>query len=81
MASSYTKFADLTPPRAPSIPSAVWAEIMVYREVGVDLRAIKGQPNLLVDVYCLSDGHNTWLWPYMPAEWSNLPPTAGGRNS
>ena len=42
MVSSYTKFADLTPPRAPSIPPAVWAEIVVYREVGVDLRAIKG---------------------------------------
>ena len=42
MANRYHNFEDLTPPRAPSMPPAVWAEIVVYSEVGVDLRAIKG---------------------------------------
>ena len=65
MANRHHNFEDLTPLRAPSIPPAVWAEIVVYREVEVDLRAIKGQPNLWADVYCLSDGHNNWYWPYI----------------
>ena len=42
MASSYRKIADLTPLETRGMPRAVWAEIVVYSEVGVDLRAIKG---------------------------------------
>ena len=60
MASSYRKYDDLIPLETRGMPPAVWAEIVVYREVGVDLRAVKGEPNLWVDVYCLSDGDNNW---------------------
>ena len=42
MASSYRKFADLTPLETRGMPPAVWAEIVVYSKVEVDLRAIKG---------------------------------------
>ena len=42
MASSNRKIADLTPLSAPSMTPAVRAKLVVYSEVGVDLRAIKG---------------------------------------
>ena len=42
MASSYRKIADLTPPRAPSTTAAVRTKLVVYSEVEVDLKAIKG---------------------------------------
>ena len=42
MANRYHKFEDLTPLETRGMPPAVWAEIVVYREVEVDLRAIKG---------------------------------------
>ena len=42
MASSYRKIADLTPPRAPSMTPAVRTKLVVYSEVGVVLRALKG---------------------------------------
>ena len=42
MASSNRKIADLTPPRAPSMTPAVRTKLVVYSEVEVDLRAIKG---------------------------------------
>ena len=65
MASSYRKIADLTPPRAPSMTPAVRTKLVVYSEVGVDLRALKGQLDLWVGDYCPSDGHNNRLWPYI----------------
>ena len=42
MASGYRKIADLTPPRALSMTPAVRTKLVVYSEVGVDLRAPKG---------------------------------------
>ena len=42
MASIYREFADLAPPRAPSVTPAVRTKLVVYSEVEVDLRAIKG---------------------------------------
>ena len=42
MASSYRKIADLTPSRAPSTTAAVRTNLVVYSEVEVDSRAIKG---------------------------------------
>ena len=42
MASSYRKIADLTPLRAPSMTPAVRTKLVVYSEVGVDLRAPEG---------------------------------------
>ena len=42
MASCYRKIVVLTPPRAPSMTPAVRIKLVVYSEVEVDLRAIKG---------------------------------------
>ena len=42
MASSYRKIADLTPLSAPSTTAAVRTKLVVYNEVEVDFRAIKG---------------------------------------
>ena len=65
MASSNRKIADLTPLSAPSMTPAVRTKLVVYSEVGVDLRALKGQLGLWVGVHCPSDGHNNRLWPYI----------------
>ena len=40
--SSYRKIADLTPLSAPSMTPTVRTKLVVYSEVGVDLRAPKG---------------------------------------
>ena len=42
MASSYRKIADLTPLSAPSMTLTARTKLVVYSEVGVDLRAPKG---------------------------------------
>ena len=42
LARSYRKVADLAPPRGPSMTPAVRTNLVVYSEVEVDLRAIKG---------------------------------------
>ena len=42
MASSNRKIADLTPLSAPSMTPAVRTKLVVYSQVEVDLRAIKG---------------------------------------
>ena len=42
MASSNRKIADFTPPRAPSMAPAVRTKLVVFSEVGVDLRALNG---------------------------------------
>ena len=46
MASSNRKIADLTPLSAPSMTPAVRTKLVVYSEVGVDFRALKGQLDL-----------------------------------
>ena len=64
MESSYSIFADfdLSGPVAGPIHGGV--ETVVCSEVEVDLRAVKGQLDLKVDVYRLFDGQNNYMWPY-----------------
>ena len=61
MERSYSIFADfdLSGPVAGPIHGGV--EMVVCSEVEVDLRAVKGQLDLKVDVYCLFDSQNNYM--------------------
>ena len=61
MESSCSIFADLDLSGPAGGPIHGGVEIVVYSEVEVDMRAIKGQTYLGVHVYCLFEDQNNYV--------------------